>query len=249
VERVSTAARVFQGVMNGAIIGSMFGGGIGMVFGGALGGLVGAAERAQPDRTGTREEQAGAQDPGVTVRAYQDNAHAAVLVSDSMGRRRVIPLGSAGVRRGTNDAHRDLERSLLEALLRMSHGRDFGPGPERPVGSYEELLRRFGAGNENRGASRDVIDSYPTEVVGEATAASLGRDDDAPSELGTCGICLEDFKAGDVKKSLSCPSQPHSFHKDCIDKWLGIAASCPMCKHEVGRYQPPAGQSERLGVR
>ena len=53
------------------------------------------------------------------------------------------------------------------------------------------------------------------------------------SDLGTCGICLEDYKEGEMKKKLSCKPMAHSFHSECIDKWLKQVASCPTCKHDV----------------
>lgn len=169
----------------------------------------------------------------------------------------------------------EVERSLLEILVQMSYSRDFGPGPGnniilQPEESFEELIHRFGLGNDNRGASQDVIDSYPVEVVraeGEAEdgdssesdydddesilgsheereapesddeESSHGSDEiDDMSELGTCGICLEDYKVGDLTKTLSCP---HRFHKECIDKWLRIVASCPLCKVDAGMYKGP----------
>merc|ERR1711976_181297 len=98
-------------------------------------------------------------------------------------------------------------------------------------------------GNENRrGASAEIIDSYPVVVVGEEDCAAKKVDEQnncetsvKSNEYGTCGICLEDYRNGDTKKCLSCP---HSFHKDCIDRWLKRVASCPICKKEVEMYKP-----------
>lgn len=189
----------------------------------------------------------------------------------------------------------DLERSLLEILVQMSYSREFGPGPGdnvilQPEESFEELVRRFGLGRENRGARQEVIDSYPLEIVrggpegndDEAEAGSdntssgrsdddssgelLAADDDdggssresddedvqssgksdgseRASDMGTCGICLDDYKVGDVVKRLSCPSHPHCFHRDCIDKWLKVQACCPICKNFVGMYKAPSTNS------
>ena len=133
----------------------------------------------------------------------------------------------------------------------------------QPEESFEELIARFGLGTENRGAQQSVIDSYPVEVVRASCRSKGGEDgkkkhsdenndgndessrsgdlpydhvneddetDETKQQLGTCGICLEDYKEGELKKTLGCP---HSFHKDCIDKWLKLVASCPTCKQSV----------------
>ena len=42
-----------------------------------------------------------------------------------------------------------------------------------------------------------------------------------------CIICLEKVNQGDKITLLRCA---HSFHSDCVDKWLEIKASCPLCK-------------------
>mmetsp|Transcript_29036 Transcript_29036/g.42837 ORF Transcript_29036/g.42837 Transcript_29036/m.42837 type:complete len:312 (-) Transcript_29036:419-1354(-) len=89
--------------------------------------------------------------------------------------------------------------------------------------SYDELLERFGVGTENRrGASPEMIDSLPvTESI--------------DAEHPTCNICLEDFEKGDDMRTLLCG---HTFHKQCIDRWVSQVASCPTCKKELER--PPS---------
>ena len=88
--------------------------------------------------------------------------------------------------------------------------------------SYEQLLEHFGTGGENMGASQTQIASLPTTTVVD------------PSKLGDdhkqCSICLEDFAAGDSKKTLPCL---HAFHTACVDKWLQTNAACPICKHRL----------------
>lgn len=45
-----------------------------------------------------------------------------------------------------------------------------------------------------------------------------------------CVICLEKFKAGDSVRILGCF---HRFHCECVDKWLSLQATCPICKTPV----------------
>ncbi|KAJ0006676.1 hypothetical protein Pint_29918 [Pistacia integerrima] len=52
-----------------------------------------------------------------------------------------------------------------------------------------------------------------------------------PSLYMVCCICLAKYADDDELRELSCL---HVFHVDCVDKWLKINASCPLCKSEVG---------------
>jgi len=51
-----------------------------------------------------------------------------------------------------------------------------------------------------------------------------------PSNQSTCAVCIADFEVTEELRGLECT---HHFHKDCIDKWLGVSPSCPVCKREV----------------
>ena len=316
---VGTAARVFNGLVNGAIVGSVFAGTAGLIVGGISGAIGGAVvdrsrnreEQAVMDETRTVANMLATDDGGIpagAVRVHRGSGYVTALASDNHGRNRVIRVrygdgvgihneqrqqqgnnggdGDPELHQQTEGARGDRERSLLEILVQMSYSRDFGPGPGnnvilQPEESFEELIQRFGLGNENRGATQEVVDSYPVEVVRRrgdvamdgdengdrpAKKAREGRlqgktpedereeegepsqelmetdhdnnDDDASSDVGTCGICLEDYSEGDITKKLSCPHHPHCFHKDCIDKWLKVSATCPMCKNDVGMYLP-----------
>lgn len=45
-----------------------------------------------------------------------------------------------------------------------------------------------------------------------------------------CVICLEDWEIGEKAKEMPCK---HRFHGGCIEKWLGIHGSCPVCRYEM----------------
>jgi len=87
--------------------------------------------------------------------------------------------------------------------------------------NYEEMLRMFGDGSDNRGAQEGDIRALP---VGEVLRK-------LPEDQQQCCICLEDFQLGVRRKIMSCL---HGYHESCLDKWLRTNASCPMCKHKLG---------------
>jgi len=51
-----------------------------------------------------------------------------------------------------------------------------------------------------------------------------------PSNQTTCAICMQEFETSEELRSLQCL---HHYHKECVDKWLGVATACPVCKGEV----------------
>ncbi|XP_057974938.1 E3 ubiquitin-protein ligase MPSR1-like [Malania oleifera] len=50
------------------------------------------------------------------------------------------------------------------------------------------------------------------------------------AEDGLCPICLGAWKSGDEARETPCK---HEFHGECIEKWLGIRGSCPVCRFEM----------------
>lgn len=271
---LSTANRVLNGAINGAMVGSIFGGLGGLI----VGGITGAASGMFIDRIRSRGDEQleasetamllndnGGLQPG-TMRVHRgQNFITAASTNRDDGTTRVVRLryGTGHLPGGvaTQDQEQ-IERTLLELLLRTSYTRPMMEGSHviiQPEATFEDLLERFGNGLEGRGASQQVIDSYPVEIVGaedgrdgddccEKEKSSDNADDESKSakkrpkiDVGTCNICLEDYQAGEEKKSLSCP---HAFHKSCIDQWLKRVASCPVCKADVGMYTPPPAKKE-----
>jgi hypothetical protein len=94
--------------------------------------------------------------------------------------------------------------------------------------NYEQLLELFPA--PNNPVSDVAISNFPVHVFRkkifqqDVDLKSASSIDDA---IDSCAICLDSFKEGDKVKSLPCF---HSFHDNCIDKWLRQASLCPVCK-------------------
>ncbi|XP_059278362.1 E3 ubiquitin ligase BIG BROTHER-related [Lycium ferocissimum] len=89
--------------------------------------------------------------------------------------------------------------------------------------SYEELIALGEVvGTESRGLSADTVASLPS-VNYKTQTASEGTTD-------SCVICRSDYEDGQKLTVLSCK---HTYHSECLNKWLQINKVCPICSTEV----------------
>ncbi|CAI0414853.1 unnamed protein product [Linum tenue] len=97
---------------------------------------------------------------------------------------------------------------------------------------------------QTRGATPESINALPTYkfksnkrdgnaggIDGGVVAAGTEKERIISGEDAVCCICLGKYANNDELRELPCS---HFFHKECVDKWLKINASCPLCKSEVG---------------
>ncbi|KAK9765946.1 hypothetical protein K7432_005324 [Basidiobolus ranarum] len=49
-------------------------------------------------------------------------------------------------------------------------------------------------------------------------------------EDATCCICLEEYEDGENLREMRCL---HYFHVTCIDEWLKLNRTCPLCKRDI----------------
>ena len=45
-----------------------------------------------------------------------------------------------------------------------------------------------------------------------------------------CAVCLDEFCVGSEARKMPCS---HTYHQDCIVKWLGKSNMCPICRYRV----------------
>ncbi|CAM8878543.1 unnamed protein product [Rhodiola kirilowii] len=74
---------------------------------------------------------------------------------------------------------------------------------------------------QSMGLSKQSLKKLPSYPIKELTS----------SQSFCCPICLQDFKVGELARSL--PQCQHSFHLTCVDKWLTGHGSCPVCRQTV----------------
>ncbi|XP_057805760.1 RING-H2 finger protein ATL67-like [Salvia miltiorrhiza] len=71
------------------------------------------------------------------------------------------------------------------------------------------------------GLEQAVINSYPKLVF---TKRSGNWENDA-----VCAICLCEYREAEMLRML--PDCRHCFHVMCVDAWLKLNASCPVCRN------------------
>lgn len=70
-----------------------------------------------------------------------------------------------------------------------------------------------------------IVNGYPLLLHSQV---KLDHKPDSTS-LIICSICLGDYKDSEWLRLL--PHCGHFFHKECIDTWLRLKLSCPMCRN------------------
>ena len=49
-------------------------------------------------------------------------------------------------------------------------------------------------------------------------------------EKASCSVCTDEYEVEEEVREMPCG---HKFHKDCLDPWLKLRNSCPVCRFEL----------------
>ncbi|RDX61208.1 putative RING-H2 finger protein ATL69, partial [Mucuna pruriens] len=72
------------------------------------------------------------------------------------------------------------------------------------------------------GLEKPTIEAYPKMVIGESRRLPK------PNE-GPCAICLCEYLPNETIRCV--PDCHHCFHAHCVDEWLRMSATCPLCRN------------------
>jgi len=74
-------------------------------------------------------------------------------------------------------------------------------------------------------ADKTKIDSIPTVITTQKEV----------DENAECAVCRSEYTLGEECKRLPCD---HMFHNNCIDPWLQMHDSCPICRCNLNGERP-----------
>lgn len=100
-------------------------------------------------------------------------------------------------------------------------------GRRRPIAEFTSMVTP--QPTAVMGLDGPTIESYPKVVLGESRR--LPKPDD-----NTCSICLSEYRPKETLKII--PECQHCFHSECIDEWLHLNASCPICRNSPAKSPP-----------
>uniref|UniRef100_A0A0E0LNP5 RING-type domain-containing protein n=1 Tax=Oryza punctata TaxID=4537 RepID=A0A0E0LNP5_ORYPU len=132
-------------------------------------------------------------------------------------------------------------------ILRLLLAMGMGPSVQMPgeggvmlvqhiiIGDDGGDLFSGGLGGGVPPASKAAIASLKEVKAGEEEGEGGG------DSLGDCAICLDAFAAG---KEMPCG---HRFHGECLERWLGVHGSCPVCRRELPTAEQAAAEQQSGG--
>lgn len=99
--------------------------------------------------------------------------------------------------------------------------------PYLPVAARRRLRRPMDNGSApvdiESGIDEATLKSYPKLLYSEAKKKTA-----TTTAAACCSICLADYKDSDELRQL--PDCGHVFHVRCVDPWLRLHPSCPLCR-------------------
>ncbi|XP_015077934.1 E3 ubiquitin-protein ligase SDIR1-like [Solanum pennellii] len=127
-------------------------------------------------------------------------------------------------------------RRLQDLRLQIANlNREVDEFEHHTYGELSSIFRIPSVNDEEIDACLESEDAPPEQASSSSTSAlasdqesmTIGvPDEDGSSDELICNICLEPVIEGDLVCCFPCI---HQFHAVCLDKWLELSPTCPVC--------------------
>jgi len=106
--------------------------------------------------------------------------------------------------------------------------------------NYSAQARRIPQGQPLPGGlSTSQINLFPSFIMQPSSIVETGGKEQKDGEpikkalpIENCPICLDPKVPGEVLRTVPCL---HTFHVQCIDPWLQLKRTCPVCKMDFAQ--------------
>ncbi|TKY71035.1 putative RING-H2 finger protein ATL21B [Spatholobus suberectus] len=142
---------------------------------------------------------------------------------DCAGRGEVC--GSPGTRVNKLDA------SLLLVLTKAKQG--------RPSTALPSSITIVPPPSFKMGLNGPEIEKFPKTLLGDSGRLPNSNDN-------TCPICLSEYEPKETLRTI--PECNHYFHAQCIDQWLKMNATCPLCRNSPDPSSAVTPSSSSLSI-
>jgi hypothetical protein len=120
--------------------------------------------------------------------------------------------------------------NTMRFIVRDSNGTriDYNmPLNEENIGDFSNIINQMLDPNVplNNVFERRLTD----EQIENNTSIRIYSNNDSTGD--TCSICREEYVLDNELRKLNNCS--HEFHKDCIDEWLNVNVTCPICRRNI----------------
>ncbi|XP_040379775.1 E3 ubiquitin-protein ligase ATL41 [Oryza brachyantha] len=103
--------------------------------------------------------------------------------------------------------------------------------PRTPGGHELEVISVVACAQEGGGLDAKQLGALPVFTWGSSSPAT------AEAAAVQCAVCLGEMEDGELGRLL--PACHHVFHAECIDTWLTVSSTCPVCRTAVGTEDEP----------
>lgn len=94
---------------------------------------------------------------------------------------------------------------------------------------------------KNRARFNQMIGTIPVYNFSASTPGNVYGDIVIPPADANCVVCLQPYQDLVEIRVLSCK---HHYHSDCIDQWICLTPTCPLCKRKVFESEPPSSAED-----